>query len=57
MKFEARARTGFISSGEHPQELFPGLEERFLDRGVDEEILDNLHEAVDQGNEKNNNNT
>ena len=55
VKFEARARTVFISSGEHPQELFPGLEERFLDTGVYEEILDNLYEAVDQGNEKNNN--
>ena len=57
VKFEATARTVFISSGEHPQELFPGLDERFLDRGVDEEILDNLYKAVDQGKEKNNNNT
>lgn len=53
LKFEARARTVFISSKEHPQELFPGLDERFLDRGVDEKILDNLSEAVDQGTTKN----
>ncbi|XP_067020991.1 sacsin-like [Acropora muricata] len=49
LKFERRARTVFISSKEHPQELFPGLDERFLDRGVDEKILDSLFEAVDQG--------
>ena len=52
MKFEATARTVFISSGKKPQELFPGLDGRFLDRGVDEEILDNLYEAVDQGTKK-----
>lgn len=54
VKFEATARTVFISSGEHPQELFPGLDGRFLDRGVDEEILDNLYKAVRQGTEKSN---
>ena len=52
VKFEATARTVFISSGEHPQELFPGLDGQFLDRGVDAEILDNLYEAIDQGTEK-----
>ena len=57
VKFEATARTVFISSGEHPQELFPGLDGRFLDRGLDQEIVDNLHEAVDQGTEKSNNTT
>ena len=54
VKFEATARTVFISSGEHPQELFPGLDGRFLDRGVDKEILDNLYKAVRQGTEKSN---
>ncbi|XP_015767806.1 PREDICTED: sacsin-like [Acropora digitifera] len=49
LKFETKARKVFISSEEHRQELFPGLDERFLDRGVDEEILDNLYEAVAQG--------
>ena len=56
VKFEATARTVFISSREHPQELFPGLDGRFLDRGIEEEILDNLYEAVDQGTVKNSNN-
>ena len=52
LKFETKARKVFISSEEHRQELFPGLDERFLDRGVDEEILDNLYEAVAQGTKK-----
>ena len=54
LKFEATARTVFISSEEHPQELFPGLDEQFLDRGVDKEILDKLFKAVDQGTKKKN---
>ena len=52
VKFEETARTVFISSREHPQELLPGLDGRFLDRDVDEEILDNLCKAVNQGTVK-----
>ena len=48
-KFEARAKTVYIASSEHPQELFPGLDDRFLDKCVHEEIVSNLKEAVSQG--------
>ena len=56
VEFEATARTVFISSREHPQDLFPGLDGRFLDRGLDQEIVDNLYETVDQGTKKNSSN-
>ncbi|XP_068722037.1 sacsin-like [Montipora capricornis] len=49
VRFETRAKTVYIASKEHPQELFPGLDERFLDRNVHEDILHDLCDAIDQG--------
>ena len=49
VRFETPAKTVFIASKEHPQKLFPGLEERFLDRNVHEDIAHDLCDAVDQG--------
>ena len=48
-KFEARATTVYITSSEHPQELFAALDDRFLDKGVHEDIIRILKEAVSQG--------
>ena len=49
VRFEKQAKTVYIASKEHPQELFPGLDERFLDRNVHENILHDLYYAIDQG--------
>lgn len=49
VKFENRAKTVFIPSREHPQELFHGLADQFLDKGVHEDILRNLEAAACQG--------
>ena len=48
-KFEAGATTVYIASSEHPQELFPALDDRFLDKSVHEDIVRVLKEAVSQG--------
>lgn len=48
-KFGNRATTIFIDSPEHPQNLFPALHHRFLDKSVDEDILENLKAAALQG--------
>jgi len=47
--FEARATTVYIASSEHPQGLFPALDDRFLDTSVHEDIVCILKEAVSQG--------
>ena len=39
----------YISSPEHPKELLPGMENRFLDQKVDAEIIRKLKEAAKQG--------
>ena len=39
----------YICSREHPQELFPGLEHRFLDGTINVEIVEKLKEAAGQG--------
>ena len=39
----------YISSLEHPKELLPGLDNRFLDQKVDAEIIRKLKEAAKQG--------
>ena len=46
--FDKRASTVYVASPEH-QELFPGVRDRFLDKNVDEDILENLRAAVSQG--------
>lgn len=48
-RFEARATTVYITSAEHPKELFPALDDRFLDKSVHEDIVRVLKEAVSQG--------
>ena len=48
-KFQNRAATVFIPSTEHPQELFHGLGDHFLDKGVHEDIIRNLQAAASQG--------
>lgn len=48
-KFEARATTVYIASAEHPQELFPALDDRFLDKSIHEDVVRVLKEAVSQG--------
>ena len=47
--FEDRGTTIHIASSEHPQELFPGLSDRFLDRTVEEDILEYLQAAAYKG--------
>lgn len=39
----------YISSPEHPKELLPGMDNRFLDQIVDAEIIRKLKEAAKQG--------
>ena len=39
----------FICSPNHPQELFPGLEHRFIDHRVDGDIIGKLKDAANQG--------
>jgi len=39
----------YICSGNHPQELFPGLEHRFIDDTVDGNVIGKLKDAADQG--------
>ena len=48
-KFENRATTIYIASPEHPQELFPGLSDRFLDKTVEKDILGYLQAAAFKG--------
>ena len=48
-KFENRATAIYIASPEHPQELFPGLRDRFLDKTVEEDILGYLQAAAFKG--------
>ena len=49
LRFETGAKTVYFDSKEHPRELFPGLDERFLDRNVHEDILHDLCDAIDHG--------
>ena len=49
VKFENHATTVYIASPEHPQELFPGLSDGFLDKTVEEDILGYLQAAASQG--------
>ena len=48
-KFQHRARPIYLSTPNHPQELLPGLDDRFLDRNVDEDILQSLQIATSKG--------
>ena len=47
--FSNRGEQIYICSPEHPQELFPGLEHRFIDDTVDGDTIKKLKEAADQG--------
>ena len=48
-KFDSRATAVYITSTEHPQELFPGIPEKFLQNGLEEDILGNLRMAASGG--------
>ena len=47
--FSVRGEQIYICSPEHPRELFPGIQHRFIDDTVDEGIIDKLKDAADQG--------
>ena len=48
-KFDSRATAVYITSPEHPQELFPGIPEKFLPNNLDEDIIRNLRCAASEG--------
>lgn len=48
-KFQHRAKPVFIALPEHPQELLPGLGDRFLDTTVSKDILQCLQTATFRG--------
>ena len=48
-KFDNRATAVYITSLEHPQELFPGIPEKFLQNDLDEDILRNLKSVASEG--------
>ena len=48
--FSYRGERIYICSPTHPRELFPGLEDRFLDGTIDVEITEKLKDAAEQGN-------
>ena len=47
--FSVRGEKIYICSPEHPRELFPGLQHRFIDDTVNGDIIDKLKDAADQG--------
>ena len=47
--FTKSAEAVYITSRDHPQELVPGLRERFLDQDVDESILRKLRTIAGKG--------
>ena len=47
--FSDRGEEIFICSPDHPRELLPGLEHRFVDDSVDGDIIGKLKDAADQG--------
>lgn len=47
--FSNRGEEIYICSPEHPQELFPGLEDRFLDGTINVKIIEKLRDAAEQG--------
>jgi len=47
--FSVRGEQIYICSPEHPRELFPGLQHRFIDDTVNGDIIDKLKDAADQG--------
>ena len=48
-KFDRSATTVYITSPEHPQELFPAKPETFLQNDLDEDILQRLTSAASEG--------
>lgn len=47
--FSNRREKIYICSPNHPRELFPGLEHRFIDDTIDEDIIGSLKDAAYQG--------
>ena len=47
--FTKSAEAVYITSPEHPQDLVPGLRQRFLDQDVDESILRKLKTIAERG--------
>lgn len=47
--FSKSSESIYISSHEHPKELLPGMDNRFLDQTVDAEIIRKLKEVAKQG--------
>ena len=47
--FSDRGEKIYICSPNHPRELFPGLEHRFIDDTVDGDIIGKLKDGADQG--------
>ena len=48
-KFSDQAERIYICSRNHPRELFPGLEHRFLDETLDGDVTGKMKDAADQG--------
>ena len=53
-KFDSHTSTVYIASPEHPQELFPDILEKFLQKDLEEDILQNLRSAASEGRPNNN---
>ena len=49
IKFSIQSKPVYICTGEHPRELFPGLDDRFLDETIDGTITQRLVSAGKQG--------
>ena len=47
--FSNRGKRIYISSPQHPKELFPSLEHRFVDNTVGVEIIEKLKEVAEEG--------
>ena len=53
-KFDSHTSTVYITSPEHPQELFPDIPEKFLRKDLEEDILQNLRSAASEGRRNSN---
>ena len=53
-KFDSHTSTVYITSPEHPQELFPDIPEKFLQKDLEEDILQNLRSAASEGRRNSN---
>ena len=48
-KFSHQGERIYICSRNHPRELFPGLEHRFLDGTLDGDVIGKMNDAAEQG--------